>query len=86
SEKLIAEIVCYEPGQHTVQHLHPRQDEIFYIVEGEGIITVDGEEITVRPTSVVFVPAKTKHGIKTTDDSRLLLMFIKGPGSASAAG
>ena len=29
SENMVAELVCYEPGQATVPHLHPRQDEIF---------------------------------------------------------
>ncbi|MGD9044002.1 MAG: hypothetical protein PVG06_09830 [Desulfobacterales bacterium] len=29
SEKIVAEFVCYEPGQGTPEHVHPKQDEIF---------------------------------------------------------
>ncbi len=80
SEKIIAEICCYSPGQSTVKHLHPKQDEIFYIVEGTGKIVSDDQELPVSKSSVVFVPAGVKHGIQTVEDSQLLLMFIKSPG------
>lgn len=80
SEKIIAEICCYMPGQSTVKHLHPKQDEIFYIVDGKGIITFEDQDVHVSRSSVVFVPAGVKHGIQTVEDSNLLLMFIKSPG------
>jgi quercetin dioxygenase-like cupin family protein len=32
SEKIVAEMVCYTPGQVTPAHVHPKQDEIFYVV------------------------------------------------------
>ena len=85
SEKIVAEFVSYEPGQGAVVHFHPKQDEIFYVVEGKGIILVGDEEIQVQPSSVVFVPAQVKHGIKTTEDSQLVIMFVKGPGSTKVA-
>ena len=36
SEKIVAEMVCYTPGQVTPNHVQPKQDEIFYAVEGGG--------------------------------------------------
>src|SRR5512135_1084668 len=81
SEHLVAELVCYEPGQATVIHLHPRQDEIFYVIEGAGTITVEEEEAAVSAGSVVFVPAGARHGIRADAGGRLALMFVKGPGS-----
>ncbi len=81
SENLVAELVCYEPGQTTVAHVHPRQDEIFHVIEGEGTIVVGEEDAPVSAGSIVFVPAGQRHGIRADRGGRLALMFIKGPGS-----
>ena len=82
SENLVAELVCYEPGQATVSHLHPRQDEIFHVIEGKGTIAVGEEAVPVSAGSVVFGPSGVRHGIRADAGVRLVLMFIKGPGSA----
>jgi quercetin dioxygenase-like cupin family protein len=83
SESLIAELVCYEPGQATTHHVHPRQDEIFHVIEGGGTILVDEEEAPVSAGSVVFVPAGSRHGVRADAGIRLALMFIKSPGAAA---
>ena len=85
SEKIVAEMVCYEPGQSTPEHPHPKQDEVFYVVEGKGIMTVDGKEIALEPTSMILVKAREKHGVKALSDSRLVMMFFKAPGSTKSA-
>ena len=86
SKGTVCEMVCYEPGQGTVIHRHPLQDEIFYIVEGRGFITFDTrDDIPVKPGSVVFIPAGTPHGIDTNETDRLVVMFTKGPGVTGKA-
>ena len=84
SDKIVAEMVCYEPGQATPEHVHPKQDEIFYVVEGTGTMIVNGEEIPLKPTNLILVKAHEKHGVKTLPESRLVLMFIKAPGSTKS--
>ena len=78
---LSAEIVCYEPGQHTLAHHHPNQDELFYVVEGEGVMQVGEEQVAVAPGSVVFVSDHTQHGITASAGTRLVVLFVKGPGT-----
>ena len=80
SDDLVSELVCYEPGQGTPVHHHPRQDEIFYVIEGRGIMSVGEEVIEAGAGSTVFVPATVPHDVTAADDSRLVLMFFKGPG------
>jgi len=84
SDKLVAEMLCYEPGQATPEHAHPKQDEIFYVVEGFGSMIVNGEEISLKPTSLILVKAGEQHGVRTLPDSRLVMLFIKAPGSTKA--
>jgi quercetin dioxygenase-like cupin family protein len=55
SEKLIAELICCEPGQSAPNHSHPRQDEAFYVVEGSGTIIIKAEEIPVKPSGLIFI-------------------------------
>ena len=84
SDRLVAEMVCYEPGQATPEHAHPKQDEIFYVVEGTGTMIVNGEEIPLKPTSLILVKARERHGVRTLPDSRLVLMFFKAPASTKS--
>ncbi len=58
SDLIESELVCYEPGQSTVEHHHVGQDEIFYIVDGSGTFTVDGEIVPPEPGQTVTVTAR----------------------------
>jgi quercetin dioxygenase-like cupin family protein len=81
SELIVSEIACYEPGQFTKTHVHPNQDEIFYCVEGTGAISfTEREDVPIKPGSIVFIPKGVEHGVDTNGDSRLVIMFTKGPG------
>jgi quercetin dioxygenase-like cupin family protein len=81
SEQLISEFVCYEPGQSTPAHPHPKQDELFFVIEGRGTFIIDGEEVPVEESNLILVPARVKHGISADKDSRLVVMFIKATGA-----
>ncbi len=84
SGKIVAELLCYEPGQSTPMHQHPQQDELFYVLEGNGKLTVGGEETTINAKSLIHVPAQTLHGV-TAGDSRLIILFFKAPVSTAPA-
>jgi len=81
-ERIEMELVCYEPGQNTVEHHHVGQDEIYYFLEGEGTVTVGDESLDVGPGSVVYVPAEAKHTVLTRD-TRLVMAFFKSPGRST---
>ena len=81
SKGIVCDFVCFEPGQSADFHKHPIQDEIFYVVDGTGTITFeDRDDIPVMPGSVVFTPSGVVHGVQTSENQRLILMLIKGPG------
>ncbi len=42
-------------------HYHERTDEIYYIIDGEGKMQLDEEEIELREGVVVYVPRGVKH-------------------------
>ena len=84
SPKMVAELICYEPGQGTPVHHHPSQDEIFYVIEGRGTMRVGDEDVALQARSLIHVPAQTSHGITAAADSRLVVLFVKSPGSVPA--
>lgn len=48
----------------TPAHVHEREDELFYVLEGEHVFTVDGQEFPVGPGGVVFAPRGVPHAQK----------------------
>ncbi|KAI1614171.1 RmlC-like cupin domain-containing protein [Exophiala viscosa] len=62
--------VCPPKTGHLCAHRHD-QAEIYYVVEGQGIVTIDGKESEVRKGTAVFIPSNAEHGIKNTGDDAL---------------
>jgi len=42
-------------------HYHKRTTEIYYFLEGEGFLELDGEKVPVRPGSSVLIRPGTVH-------------------------
>ena len=51
------------PGHRLHYHSHEHRDEVWTVMSGEGRVILDGEERSVRPGSVVTMPAGCKHTI-----------------------
>jgi mannose-6-phosphate isomerase-like protein (cupin superfamily) len=45
----------------TPRHLHEREDELFYVLEGEHVFTVGERELRAGPGDVVFAPRGVPH-------------------------
>jgi quercetin dioxygenase-like cupin family protein len=43
-------------------HFHRRSTELYYVLEGEGCVTMDGVGHPVRPGSIVHIPPGVVHG------------------------
>jgi mannose-6-phosphate isomerase-like protein (cupin superfamily) len=46
---------------HAKLHYHERTDEIYYVIDGEGTMILDDEEIELHRGVVVYVPRGVKH-------------------------
>ena len=42
-------------------HYHKRMTEIYYVLEGEGHIELDGDRVPARPGTSVLIPPGTRH-------------------------
>ncbi len=53
-------------GYVTEDAVYPDQDEIVYMLSGEGEIIMEGNKRTVGPGSCFFVPQNTTYSFKLT--------------------
>jgi len=44
------------------EHYHKRSTELYYVLEGEGVVVLDGEEHAVRKGSLVHIPPGMGRG------------------------
>ena len=77
TEQLWSEIACYEPGQSTVMHSHPREEEAIFVLEGTANMSIAGEETVVPAGAIVRFPAAVPHDVRNLGDDRLVIMFLK---------
>jgi mannose-6-phosphate isomerase-like protein (cupin superfamily) len=67
-----------EPGQATERHYHREAEEIYYVVEGEGELEIDGERRRVRPGDAALIPPGARHQIRA-DSGRLRFLCCCAP-------
>ncbi len=77
TDQLWSEIACYEPGQSTVMHAHPREEEAIYVLQGTANMSIAGEEVVVPAGAIVKFPAAVPHDVRNLGDDRLVIMFLK---------
>jgi quercetin dioxygenase-like cupin family protein len=77
TEQLWSEIACYEPGQFTVMHRHPKEEEAIFVLEGTATMSIDGEEIVVPAGALVKFLQDVPHDVRNLGPERCVIMFLK---------
>lgn len=73
-------ITEYPPGVVHTLHRHPDQEEVIYVLEGEGISRTEAGDQSIRAGSFVFVPADTDHAtLNLLKDKPMKAIIIKSP-------
>jgi quercetin dioxygenase-like cupin family protein len=64
------------PGFASPYHTHHREDEAFYVIEGEVHFVCGGRWLTAGPGTYVFGPRNIPHGFKVPEaaPARMLLL------------
>ena len=77
TDQLWTEIACYEPGQSTVMHMHPKEEEAIFVLEGTAHMAIDGQEVVVPAGSIVRFPSNVMHDVRNLGVERCVIMFLK---------
>jgi len=72
---LSAGVYVLRAGETDPQRPH-REDEIYYVTSGRGVIRVATEDRPVQSGSIVYVPPGVEHRFHSiTEDLRVLVVF-----------
>lgn len=62
------------------RHRH-EPSEIYYVLNGEGTLTIDGEDHALRTGTAAYIPGNSEHGIRNTGDGTLRFFYAFAVGS-----
>ena len=70
------QIIKFSPHTDVKPHYHKKRTEMFYVIEGEGIIKINGEEYRVNPNDFFLCEVNDLHQfINDTDTNFIVLVF-----------
>jgi mannose-6-phosphate isomerase-like protein (cupin superfamily) len=59
------------PGSEQGLHAHEDSEQIYVVVRGRGLMTVDDEEREVEAGTAILIPAGAKHAIRNIGSEAL---------------
>ena len=77
-ESLAAGILYLEPGQEDTQEPH-ENDEIYYVITGDGFLNINNKDYEVSKDKVFFVGKNIPHHFHGNKKILKVLYFFGGP-------
>jgi len=65
---------AFKPGSAIGYHLQ-KEDEIYYVLSGRGMMTVDGKAFEVGPGDAVLTRPGSSHGLKQVGTEDLVILI-----------
>jgi len=66
-------------GASVGEHHHMETEEIYYLLEGRGRMSVGAETREVAAGDAVFIPRGAIHTLENTGDEPIRLLLVCGP-------
>src|SRR5699024_4834103 len=66
TDRSVAVVLNFLPGQEMKPHNHPDRELYLYVVDGEGTFILDGADLAVKQGDVVSCTAEEQIGFKNT--------------------
>ncbi|MBD3385841.1 cupin domain-containing protein [candidate division KSB1 bacterium] len=65
-----------EPGVSIGVHQHKDDEEYYYIIDGEGTMTLDDKTFTVQPGDITAVYPGGYHGLENTGSEPMRIIVV----------
>jgi quercetin dioxygenase-like cupin family protein len=69
-----------DPGCHVREHLHDANEEVIFVLAGEGEARIEGSPHAMQPGSCFFFPRNRSHSFHNTGSGPLTYMWFIMPG------
>ena len=64
------------PGKRLEPHSHENHEQIYYILEGGGLLTVGEETRRVKKGDAIYIPPKTAHGFYNDTSKPCIIIMV----------
>lgn len=81
SSRIDFRISHYAPAAFVQEHTHKVQEQIYYVLEGEGVLTLGSERHVMRAHDYVYVPPGIAHSFTNTGLAGLVFLVVTTPAS-----
>lgn len=71
-----------EPGTREQLHLHKQTEQFFYILEGEAVIYLEGNAVSLQRYQGLQIPALATHYIANESAAPVRFLVISSPGNS----
>jgi quercetin dioxygenase-like cupin family protein len=76
-EQAVFEQQGFTPGGGPPLHLHPYQDEFFYIIEGEYLFQVGDDKYRMMPGDTIFLPRNVQHAfVQLKEKGKVIVSYL----------
>lgn len=79
SRQIDYRISTYQPMGYVERHVHAVQEQVYHILNGEGLMEIDDEKHIVRKNDVIFITPGTWHSIQNTGLGDLTFIVVTTP-------
>ena len=72
-------IISFQAGRTLEPHIHPDEDDSFYILDGELVFLLDEGEVAAPEGTFVLVPPGVEHTFRNPLDTPTRVLNIHAP-------
>lgn len=72
-------MVILPPGRTSSAHSHETEQEVWYVISGQGRVRIGGEEAEIRPDTVVVAPPGVVHQLINDGEEDLKAIWLFTP-------
>ena len=72
TEKNNLTLFCMAAGTDITEHTSTKSGFV-YVIEGDGMFMLEGEEISMLPGVIIFMDANAKHSLTAKENTSFLL-------------
>ncbi len=77
--------ITVHAGEGVPPHVHAYEDELFYLLEGELALELDGKSLIGRKGEGFFLPRGVAHGYENRSGKNAQVLVLVSPGSSFEA-
>lgn len=72
-------IMSVNPGEDIGLEVHPKEDQVLYLVSGQGKVLLNGQASDFKAGDCVLVPAGVEHNFTTVGDEPMKIITTYSP-------